>query len=181
VPLSQFPYVAAPASPPYLAFVGLLAPHKGVQDAIEVSCRSGVALKIAGKICDASYFKDEVLVHVDQERIFFLGEVDDCERNELLGHALATLFPTRWSEPFGLVMLESMAVGTPVIGYGNGSVPEIVRPGVGFVVGGVDEMVDAVAAVASIPRHDCRAYIGSDFTVERMTSSYERVYEELLK
>jgi glycosyltransferase involved in cell wall biosynthesis len=181
VPLSQFPYVASPASPPYLAFVGLLAPHKGVRDAIEVSCRSGVALKIAGKICDASYFKDEVLVHVDQERIFFLGEVDDCERNELLGHALATLFPTRWSEPFGLVMLESMAVGTPVIGYGNGSVPEIVRPGVGFVVGGVDEMVDAVAAVASIPRHDCRAYIGSDFTVERMTSSYERVYEELLK
>jgi glycosyltransferase involved in cell wall biosynthesis len=181
VPLSQFPYVPAPASPPYLAFVGLVAPHKGVRDAIEVSYRSGVPLKIAGKICDAGYFKDEILVHVDQERICFLGEVDDCQRNHLLGHALAMLFPIHWNEPLGLVMLESMAVGTPVIGYGRGSVPEIVRPGVGFVVDGVDEMVEAVGDVACIRRHDCRDYVGSNFTVERMTSSYERVYEQVLK
>jgi glycosyltransferase involved in cell wall biosynthesis len=181
VPLSQFPYVPAPASPPYLAFVGLIAPHKGVRDAVDVSLRSGVPLKIAGKIRDAAYFRDEILSHVDQERISFLGEVDDCQRNDLLGNALATLFPIHWSEPLGLVMLESMAVGTPVIAYGRGSVPEIVCPSAGFVVNGLDEMVDAVAAVACISRHDCRDYVGSNFTVERMTSSYERVYAEVVE
>src|SRR5205823_8894499 len=127
----------------YLSFIGRIAPVKGVHIAIEVARKSGIPLKIAGEIQPAfqDYFDSQVKPALDGKFIEFIGEADLAAKNELLGDSLAMLFPIEWDEPFGLVMIEAMACGTPVLAFHGGSVPEIVKDGVsGYICKSLDEM-----------------------------------------
>lgn len=167
----------------YLAFVGRICPEKGIEDAIAIAHRTGIPLKIGAKVdrADRAYFETRIEPQLSDPLIEYLGEVNDREKNELLGNALAMLFPICWPEPFGLVMIEAMACGTPVIAYPCGSVPEIVENGVtGFVVQNVDEAVQAVARAGDLDRDAIRRRFENRFTVEQMTNKYVDVYNRLL-
>jgi glycosyltransferase involved in cell wall biosynthesis len=167
----------------YLAFVGRICPEKGIEDAIAIARRTGIPLKIGAKIdrADRAYFEARVARELDDPLIEYLGEVNDAEKNELLGNALAMLFPICWPEPFGLVMIEAAACGTPVIAYPCGSVPEIVEDGTtGFLVHNVDQAVHAVARAGMFDRELIRRRFEQRFTVEQMTAKYLDVYSRLL-
>jgi glycosyltransferase involved in cell wall biosynthesis len=177
-------YSFYPGAGEYLAFVGRISPEKRVDRAIEIARRSGMPLKIAAKIdaVDLEYFRSEIRPLLEDPRVEYLGEIGDHEKNALLGGAVALLFPIDWPEPFGLVMIEAMACGTPVIAYHHGSVPEIIEEGVsGYVVSSVEEAVSAVCKVSSLTRHDVRAAFEARFTVDRMARDYLAVYEQLLE
>jgi glycosyltransferase involved in cell wall biosynthesis len=167
----------------YLAFVGRICPEKGIEDAIAIARRTGIPLKIGAKVdrADRAYFEARIAPQLSDPLIEFLGEVNDREKNELFGNALAMLFPINWPEPFGLVMMEAMACATPVIAYPCGSVPEIIENGVtGFVVQNVDEAVQAVSRAAALDRSLIRRQFENRFTVEQMTNKYVEVYNRLL-
>lgn len=167
----------------YLAFLGRIAPEKRPDRAIEIAKRAGVPLKIAAKVdpVDRFYFRERIEPLLDDPLIEFIGEIGDGEKGEFLGNALALLFPIDWPEPFGLVMVEAMAAGTPVIAWRNGSVPEVVKKGIcGFVVESVDEAVASVAQVPSLNRARIRAHFEERFTVQRMAVDYVGAYERLL-
>jgi len=166
----------------YLSFLGRLAPVKGAHLAIEVSKKSGIPLKIAGQIQPLfqSYFDAEIKPHIDGKHIEYVGEADHAAKNELLGNSLAMLFPIQWHEPFGLVMVESMACGTPVLALPGGSVAEVVKPGVsGTICGSVDELADA-AKSASFDAAEVRRYVENNFSLDRMVTHYIGLYEELI-
>ncbi len=166
----------------YLAFLGRISPEKRPDRAIEIAKRTGIPLKIAAKVdkVDREYFEREIEPLLDTSLIEFIGEIGEHEKNEFIGGALAMLFPIDWPEPFGLVMIESFACGTPVVAFRCGSVPEVMRDGVsGFVVESIDEAVDAVHRIDSLDRRVCRAYFDERFTVERMAEDYLEVYEAL--
>jgi glycosyltransferase involved in cell wall biosynthesis len=168
----------------YLAFVGRVSPEKRVDRAIEIARRSGIPLKIAAKIdaVDRVYFEQQIRPLLDDPLVEYLGEVGDREKNALLCGAAALLFPIDWPEPFGLVMIEAMACGTPVIAYNHGSVPEIITEGVsGFVVSSIPEAVDAVRKVGALGRRGVRAEFEARFTVDRMARDYLALYEQLLE
>jgi glycosyltransferase involved in cell wall biosynthesis len=171
-----------PEAGEYLAFLGRLADEKRPDRAIEIAKRVGMPLKIAAKVDphDREYFEQEIEPLLDHPLIEFLGEVDDRGKDELLGGAYATLFPIDWPEPFGLIMTESMACGTPVIAMRHGSVPEVmVNEVTGFICESVDEMVEAVTRVNQIDRQACRRHVEKNFSVEAMTDGYEAVYRQL--
>jgi glycosyltransferase involved in cell wall biosynthesis len=177
-------FFAKPDSPPYLAFLGRMSSEKGPQHAIEISKRVGIPLKLAGKVdpIDQEFFDKQIAPHIDGKFIKFLGEANHYQKNNLMGKAVATLFPITWREPFGLVMIESMAAGTPVIGINMGSVPEIIVNDVsGFVCQNVEECVKAVAKIQSISRQGCRDYVARKFGVQVMTDSYEAVYRQVVR
>ncbi len=166
---------------PYLSFIGRLAQVKGPHLAIQVAKKTGIPLKIAGEIQPlfASYYDSEVKPHVDGKFIEYIGEADLEAKNELLGNSMAMLFPIQWNEPFGLVMIEAMACGTPVIALPGGSVPEIVRDGIsGFVCKDVDEMASRVRDLNIAPNL-IRKYTEENFSVEVMTKKYLDLYEEI--
>lgn len=168
----------------YLAFVGRICPEKGIEDAIAVAKRTGIPLKIGAKVdnADRAYFESRIEPLLSDPLVQFLGEVNDAQKNELLGNALAMLFPIAWPEPFGLVMIEAAACGTPVIAYPCGSVPEIVEDGVtGLIVRDLDEAAHAVARARMLDRTHIRKRFEHRFTVERMTSKYLDAYSRLLK
>jgi glycosyltransferase involved in cell wall biosynthesis len=170
----------------YLAFLGRISPEKGLERAIEIARRTGIPLKVAAKIYeeDRSYFEHNIQPLLKQSASFvqFVGEVGGRAKDEFLGRAKALLFPVDWPEPFGLVMIEAMACGTPVIGWRNGSVPEVIRHGVnGFVVSSVDEAVQCVNQLSGIRRDTCRKIFETAFPVERMTADYLRVYEKVIR
>jgi len=169
----------------YFAFLGRICPEKGIEDAIEIAERSGITLKIAAKIDmqDRCYYESRVRPLIRASRhVEFIGEIGDREKNEFLGQAKALLFPICWPEPFGLVMIESAACGSPVIAYNCGSVPEIVEDGVtGFIVGNGDEAVQALQQLEALDRGQIRRRFEQRFTVERMTSKYLDVYSRLLE
>ena len=165
----------------HLAFVGRIAREKGPIAAVEVASRSDRQLQVAAKIdpTDISYFQDEVEPVFLANDVRFIGEIGEARKPEFYGSAAATLFPSDWPEPFGLVMIESMAAGTPVIALRRGSVPEIVVDGVtGFICDDVDDMVDAVHHIADLDRDACRRH-AANFDINAMCAGYERVYEEL--
>ena len=167
----------------YLAFLGRICPEKGIEDAIAIAKRTGVPLKIGAKVdnADRAYFEARIEPLLSDPLIEFLGEVHDGQKNELLGNALAMLFPIAWPEPFGLVMIEAAACGTPVIAYPCGSVPEIVEDGLtGLIAHNVDEAVHAVARARMLDRTHIRKRFEQRFTVEQMTSKYLDVYSRLL-
>ena len=169
---------------PYLVFLGRMGRVKGPHLAIEIAKRSGWKLKMAGKVDfrNEQFFKAEVEPHIDGDQIQFLGEADHAMKNKLMGQATATLFPIDWEEPFGLVMPESMASGTPVIALNRGSVPEVIQDGkTGFVCEGVSECVAAVSRLGELNRQTCRAYVESRFATSRMVDDYEAVYRPLLQ
>jgi glycosyltransferase involved in cell wall biosynthesis len=168
----------------YLAFLGRICPEKRADRAIEIAKRVGMPLKLAAKVdrADRRYFKRVVEPLLDQPDVEWVGEITDQQKNDFLGNAYALLFPIDWPEPFGLVMIEAMACGTPVIAYDCGSVPEVMENGVtGFVVRELDEAVEATRRVQNISRAGCRAVFEKRFTVGRMANDYMAVYEGMLR
>jgi glycosyltransferase involved in cell wall biosynthesis len=168
----------------YLAFLGRISPEKGLDHAIAIARRTGVELKIAAKIdrADQVYFDSVIKPLLKGPGVEFIGEIGHSEKNDFLGGALALLTPVQWPEPFGLVMIEAMACGTPVIGYSRGSVPEIIEDGVsGFVVRGVQQAVDAVQKVPALSRKRCRNYFERRFSAARMCEAYLAIYRQLLE
>lgn len=168
----------------YFAFLGRFSPEKGPERAIEIAKRLGTPLKMAAKIdaVDAEYFETRIKPHLDHPLIEYIGEVDERGKDDLLGHAKATLFPIDWPEPFGLVMCESMACGTPVVAFRNGSVDEVMKDGVsGFIVDSLEQAINAASRIEEIDRRKCRLYFQERFTVEAMALGYTEVYEKLLR
>jgi glycosyltransferase involved in cell wall biosynthesis len=167
----------------YLAFLGRISPEKRVDRAVEIARRAGVQLLIAAKVdpVDRTYFEREIEPLLHAPGVEYLGEIGDEEKVDFLGDALAVIFPIDWPEPFGLVMIEAMACGTPVLAFHGGSVEEIIRPGVtGAVVGSVDEAVEALPSVATLDRVACRQEFERRFSAARMAQGYVRVYEQLM-
>jgi len=177
----QFRPTAAPDAP--LAFLGRIEHIKGPHLAIEAAKRAGRRLVIAGNVPDEhrGYFETEIQPHVDGDRIRFAGPVDDAQKNALLGEASALLMPILWDEPFGIVMAEALACGTPVIGLRRGSVPEVVEDGVnGFGCDDVSGMVQAIERLHEIERAACRRSMEQRFSSPVMVQEYLRVYSSLL-
>jgi glycosyltransferase involved in cell wall biosynthesis len=167
----------------YLAFLGRVSEEKGIIDAIEISKRSGIPLKIAAKIDvdNKDFFYANVSKLLDHPLIEFIGEIGEAQKSEFLGGALALLFPISWPEPFGLVMIESMACGTPVIAYKCGSVPEIIDNGrTGFIVSGLEEALDVLPRVQHLSGAMCRHTFERRFTSRLMARDYLNVYEQVL-
>ena len=168
----------------YLSFLGRIAPMKGTHLAIEAAKKSGIPLKIAGEVqpCYRSYWESQVKPHVDGKFIEYIGEADLPAKNELLKNSLAMLFPIQWNEPFGLVMIESMACGAPVLAFSGGAVEEVVADGVsGFVCKDVDDMASRAKALAShFKQEKVRAYVEEHFSVERMAADYAELFREVV-
>jgi glycosyltransferase involved in cell wall biosynthesis len=167
----------------YLSFIGRIAPIKGTHLAIDVAKRVGIPLKIAGDIQPIyrDYFEAKIKPHLDGNFIEYVGLADLKAKNELLGNSLAMLFPIKWDEPFGLVMVEAMACGTPVFAFRGGSVAEVVRDGVsGYVCRSVGDMAKRVTTTQFEPRA-VRQYVEENFSVERMAGQYAALYQEVLR
>ena len=167
----------------YLAFLGRISPEKGLDQAIAIAQRAGVELKIAAKIdkVDQAYFDSVIKPLLKLPGIEFVGEIGHSQKDAFLGGALALLAPVQWPEPFGLVMIEAMACGTPVIGYPRGSVPEVVEDGIsGFIVRNVQQATMAVEAASALSRKGCRDYFERRFSVTRMCNDYVAVYNRLI-
>src|SRR5262249_53901569 len=155
---------------------------KGVDRAIEIAKRVHIPLKIAAKVdpVDEKYFKREIEPLLGDPLLEHLGEIGDREKNEFLGNAYALLLPIDWPEPFGLVMIEAMACGTPVIAYRGGAVPEVMEEGhTGFIVEALEDAVKAVRRVPELSRRRCRDAFEQRFTATRMAHDYVHVYERL--
>lgn len=183
IALTQFEFYPQPQVPPYLAFLGRMAEAKGPHLAIAIAQRSGWPLKMAGKVDfeNQDFFERAVAPHIDGEHIEYLGEVSHRQKQALMGQATATLFPISWPEPFGLVMAESMAGGTPVIAMAMGSTPEVVADGkTGFLCHSIEDCIEAVAQVHRLSRPACREHVAINFSVERMVDNYEVLYRQLI-
>ncbi len=166
----------------YLAFLGRISPEKRPDHAIEIAKRVGMPLRIAAKVdpADRVYFEGQIERLLDHPLIEYVGEITDAEKSDFLGDAAAVLCPYDWPEPFGLVLIESLACGTPVLAYRRGSIPEIIDDGVtGFVCDNLDEMVSAIERVPLISRQHCREAFEERFTVERMVEDYLTLYERI--
>ncbi|MFA5039225.1 MAG: glycosyltransferase family 4 protein [Candidatus Omnitrophota bacterium] len=167
----------------YLAFLGRISPEKRVDAAIEIAKRTGIKLKIAAKVdnVDRQYFEQAVKPLLKNDGVEFIGEIGDAEKNEFLGNALALLFPVDWPEPFGLVMIEAMACGTPIIARRQGSVPEVVEEGVnGYIIKNIRGAVQAVRHIGRLSRKRCRRAFDERFTSRIMAENYLKVYEGLI-
>jgi glycosyltransferase involved in cell wall biosynthesis len=168
----------------YLAFLGRISPEKGIEQAIAIARQAGMPLKIVAKIdqVDREYFQSVVQPLLDDPLVEYLGEMGERDKNAFLGQAYALLFPIDWPEPFGLVMIEALACGTPVIAYGRGSVPEVVEDGVtGWIVAGQDDAIQAIAQVSTLSRRRCRQTFEERFSATQMTQDYLRIYQQLLE
>lgn len=168
----------------YFMYLGRINKEKGIVDAITVSREAGVKLLVAGNIVGGdewNYFLHEVQPLLNEENINFVGQLDFNEKARLLGGAKALLFPIDRREPFGLVMIEAMACGTPVIAYRRGSVPEIVEDGkTGFIVETKEEMIEAIKKIHTIKRKNCRVRVEQNFTLKQMVDRYEEIYKRII-
>jgi glycosyltransferase involved in cell wall biosynthesis len=181
LPRNLLRFSSGPGS--YLAFLGRISPEKRPDLAIEVARRSGMPLKIAAKVdrVDREYFESMVKPLLSTPGLEFIGEINEHQKEQFLGRAFALLFTVDWPEPFGLVMIEALACGTPVIARPCGSVPEVLRDGVtGLMVSSVDDLVGAVAKLRNISRRTCREEFETRFTAEVMAANYERIYYQLI-
>jgi glycosyltransferase involved in cell wall biosynthesis len=167
----------------YAAFVGRISPEKGPVDAIRIAQSLGMPLKIAAKVdkVDESYFREIVQPMLSSAGVEFIGEINEKDKGPFLRESAALLFPICWPEPFGLVMIEAMACGTPVLAYRAGSVPEVIDEGVtGLIVDNLDQACIAAAQLASLDRRKVRRRFEERFTAQRMTKDYLRVYRSLV-
>lgn len=192
-----------------IVWIGRIVPEKGLEDAVEVSSRLRKKLLIGGRVdeenaSNLTYYKTQVEHRLQQTLVTQRGEISSVERNELMASSKCFLFPIKWEEPFGLVMIESMAVGTPVVAYARGAVPEVIKDGkTGFIVNsseenkrgdwivkktGIEGLCEAVEKIYSLPeelyiqmRNNCRAHVEKNFVVERMVNDYERVYRQVIE
>jgi glycosyltransferase involved in cell wall biosynthesis len=183
VPLEQYQWTERPPSP-YLAFLGRMSPEKRPDLAIQLARRAGMPLRMAAKVdlVDTSYFQNFVRPLLHDPLIEFVGEIGDAGKCEFLGNALALLFPINWPEPFGLVMVEAMACGTPVIAWNCGSVAEVIEEGrTGFIVESEDEALRAIRRVAELDRREVRAAFEERFTSHAMALKYLNTYAAVLE
>jgi len=167
----------------YLAFLGRLTAEKGPEDAIRIAGAAGKTLRIAAKVprTETAYFKKRLEPQIDGKKVQLVGEVDEAKKQPFLAQAAALLFPIDWPEPFGLVMIEAMACGTPVIAYRAGSVPEVIDDGVtGFIVDSEEQAVSAVRELPRLDRRKVRARFEERFSAHRMARQYESRYRELI-
>ena len=167
----------------YLAFLGRISPEKRVDRAIEIAKRANMPLKIAAKIdaVDRCYVEQEIRPLLDHPLVEFLGEIDDAGKSEFLSNAYALLFPIDWAEPFGLVMIEAMACGTPTVAFRRGSVPEVLDNGIsGYVVDDVEQAVEALEAIRDFDRARCRRVFEERFSVRRMAQDYVKIYQRVI-
>ena len=184
--LDAIPFSPKPSKEAPLLFAGRIAPEKGVEEAIEIAAMAGHRLLIAGGIYDRRYFEERIepMLEADGERVTYLGQLERLALWKIMGQALGLLFPIEWDEPFGLVAVESMATGTPVIAYRRGAMEEIIRHGeTGFLVE-EGERAHAAALVDDlfdIPRAYCRVHVESNFALDEMIDAYEHVYREAIK
>jgi glycosyltransferase involved in cell wall biosynthesis/quercetin dioxygenase-like cupin family protein len=179
IDLAQFPYREDGGD--YLLFFGRIHHHKGVHEAIEVARRTGMRLVIAGIVQDEAYFEEQVEPYINGSVVEYVGSVGPDQRQELLGGALALLHLIHFDEPFGLSVVESMACGTPVIAFGRGSMPELIRDGrTGFIVADTDAAVQAVGRIVSLERRACRDEVEQRFTCQHMARAYLDVYQKIL-
>lgn len=177
-------YDFSPAPGRYLAFLGRISPEKRPDRAIEIARRSGIPLKIAAKVdrADQAYFNERIRPLLGAPGIEFVGEIGEKDKGRFLGDALALLFPIDWPEPFGLVTLEALACGTPVVAYRGGSVEEIMIDGVtGYVVDDEDGAVAALKRIDRVARAGCRRSFEQRFTAERMARDYLEVYRRVAR
>ena len=182
VPRSGYQFRASPSGGGYLAFLGRISPEKRPDVAIEVARRAGIPLKIAAKVdaADRTYFETVIRPLLDAPGVEFLGEINDVQKCEFLGNACALLFPIQWPEPFGLVMIEAMACGTPVIAWDCGSVQEVVDHGVsGYIVRSSGEALAALERIPDLDRQQVRATFERRFTASTMARAYVEVYRQL--
>ncbi|MBD6617076.1 glycosyltransferase family 4 protein [Komarekiella sp. 'clone 1'] len=183
IDVSSYKFYAQSEDPPYLAFLGRISPEKGTHLAIEIAKKAGWHLKMAGKVdaVDVEYFEKEIKPQIDGQQIEYLGEANHEQKNALMGGAVATLFPITWREPFGLVMVESMASGTPVIAMKLGSTEEVISHGqTGFLCNNIQECISAIDQVTELDRYTCRKYVENRFSIQHMTDGYEAVYQQIL-
>jgi glycosyltransferase involved in cell wall biosynthesis len=176
-------YRYRPDAGTYLAFLGRISPEKRVDRAIEIAHQVGIPIRIAAKVdrVDRDYFDSVIEPMLHHPLVEFVGEIGEDDKDEFLGDAQALLFPIDWPEPFGLVMIEAMACGTPVIAYRNGSVPEVMEEGrTGFIVEDLDDAVEAARRVPQLSRARCREIFEQRFTAARMARDYVDVYERLI-
>jgi glycosyltransferase involved in cell wall biosynthesis len=190
IDLDEFTFNVRPGT--YLAWLGRVSPDKGLDTAIRVAQRAGLSLKVAARKPlpfkrdpearrDWEYYHDEIKPSLDSQDIEFVGEVGGRDKDRLLGKAAALLFPIRWPEPFGLVMVEALACGTPVLALRGGSVPEVIQDGLtGYICDSEDELVAATRRISEIDRACCRAEVERRFSPAAMADGYERVYATLL-
>lgn len=181
--LPQNAYAFSPERGAYLAFLGRISPEKGVDRAIAIAKGVGMPLKIAAKVdsADKRYFEESIKPLLGDPLVEFIGEVDDRQKGEFLGKAAALLFPIAWPEPFGLVMIEAMACGTPVIAWNHGSVPEVIEHGrSGYIVNDVAGSIAAVEMIERISRRDVRRCFEARFTSRSMAHAHVGAYCKLL-
>lgn len=167
----------------YAAFIGRISPEKRVDRAIEIALKAGIPLKIAAKIdkVDQVYFEKEIKHLIDHPLIEFVGEIGDSQKNEFLGNAQCLLFPIDWPEPFGMVMIEAMACGTPVIAFKNGSVPEVIdEEYTGYIVSDIEGAVTAVNNLHKLSREKCRRLFVERFSAKRMAEDYVETYLKII-
>jgi glycosyltransferase involved in cell wall biosynthesis len=173
-----------PSTPGYLAFLGRIAPEKGLDRAIHIAKATGVPLKIAAKVdrADREYYDEKIKALIDGTSIEYIGEIADRQKSSFLSGAQALLVPINWPEPFGLVMIEAMACGTPVIAFNRGSVPEIIEDGVtGFIVEDEQGAIGATYRLAELSRSKIRERFEERFTARRMAQDYVAVYRSLIE
>jgi glycosyltransferase involved in cell wall biosynthesis len=183
IDISSWPFRGRDEKGDFLLAFGRICADKGFHTAIEVAKRAGKRLIIAGAVQNTyrDYYETVIRPQVDGDQIQFVGEVSLSQKWNLFSEAQAFLFPIQWPEPFGLVMIEAMAAGTPVLAFPEGSVPEVVADGLtGFVVNDVDEMVDRLGRIGEIDPAACRQYVADKFSVRKATDGYEEVYRKVL-
>ena len=168
----------------YFAFLGRMSPEKGPVQAIKIAKATGIKLKMAAKVdtVDVDFFEKEVKPLIDNKQIEFLGEITQSKKSDFLRNAQGLIAPIQWKEPFGLFFIEAMACGTPVITLKKGATLEVIKNGKsGFISNNLSEAVKAVKNIKKIKREDCRKWVETNFTVEKMVKNYEKVYQEILK
>jgi glycosyltransferase involved in cell wall biosynthesis len=176
-------YKQGPGEGDYVVFLGRFSPEKRADRAIEIARLANVKIKIAAKVdkADERYFEKEIRHLLDQPHVEYLGEVGEAEKKKLLGNASAMLFPIDWPEPFGMVMIEAMASGTPVIAFNHGSVPEVIEHGkTGFIVDTIEKAAEALKNIHLINRDDCRDTFENKFSATVMAQNYIRLYEKTI-
>jgi len=182
--LSQFTFNDTPQD--YFAWIGKFNPDKGAKEAIQTAKLAGIKLVMAGTIdtedaIDRSYYEKEIKPLIDGTQIVYVGEKGGREKDDFLGNAKGFLNPILWNEPFGLVSVEAMATGTPVISFRRGALTETIKDGeTGFLVDSIDQMVEKIKAISEVKRIDCRKWVEEKFTVETMTENYLNTYRLLL-